>query len=157
MTTKINNKPQTLDDCTHENTTEFNFVNQIKQAKIVDVYDGDTCKAVFAFNGEFVKFNIRMYGYNCHEMKQHKTDPNAEQNKQLAIAARDYLRTLVLNKIIFLQCLELDKYGRIIGKIYTHHTMTPDTCVNDMMLANGHGYIYYGTGDKFNQPSGDDS
>lgn len=141
--------PLTLDDCTVENCPEFNFAGQIKECKVVDVYDGDTCKVCFAMGAGFYKFNVRMLGYNTHEMKQKRGDPNAATNKAAATAARDYLRSLVLGKRVFIQCQEQDKYGRILGRIYLDHTLSQQVCVNDMMLASGHGFAYSGVGDKF--------
>ena len=142
-------EPQTLDDCTADNCPEFNFAGQIKECKVVDVYDGDTCKVVFAMGAGFYKFAVRMLGYNTHEMKQKKDDPNAATNKASAVAARDYLRNLVLGRRVFIQCQEQDKYGRILGRLYLDYSLTPQVCVNDMMLASGHGFAYSGVGDKF--------
>ncbi len=117
--------PQTLDECTNDNCPEFNFAGQVKECKVVDVYDGDTCKVCFAMNGGFYKFTVRMLGYNTHEMKQKKGDPAAASNKALAVAARDYLRSLVLDKRVFIHCQEQDKYGRILGKIYLDNSTNP--------------------------------
>ena len=149
--------PLSLDDCTADNCPVFNFANEIKECKVVDVYDGDTCKVCFAMGSKYYKFAVRMLGYNTHEMKQKRDDPNAATNKTAAIAARDYLRGLVLGKKLFIQCQEQDKYGRILGRLYLDYTLTPQVCVNDMMLASGYGFAYSGVGDKFagtggNQP-----
>jgi len=141
--------PQSLDECTADNCSEFNFAGQIKECKVVDVYDGDTCKVCFAMGSGFYKFAVRMLGYNTHEMKQKKDDPNAATNKASAVAARDYLRNLVLGRRVFIQCQEQDKYGRILGRLYLDHTLAPQVCVNDMMLSSGHGFAYSGVGDKF--------
>ena len=141
--------PLTLDDCTADNCPVFNFANEIKECKVVDVYDGDTCKVCFSMGGGFYKFAVRMLGYNTHEMKQKRNDPQAANNKASAVAARDYLRNLVLGKRVFIQCQEQDKYGRILGRLYLDATLAPQVCVNDMMLASGHGFAYSGVGDKF--------
>ena len=141
--------PQSLDECTADNCPEFNFDGQINECKVVDVYDGDTCKVCFSMDTGFYKFPVRMLGYNSHEMKQKKDDPNAATNKASAVAARDYLRSLVLGRRVFIQCHEQDKYGRILGRLYLDRTLAPSVCVNDMMLASGHGFVYSGVGDKF--------
>lgn len=142
--------PTCLDDCTVDNCHEFNFAGQLKECKVVDVYDGDTCKVCFAVGDQFYKFAVRMHGYNTHEIKQRKADPNAAANKALAVAARDYLRGLILGRRVFLQCMEMDKYGRVLGRMYLDHGLTPESCINDMMLKSGHGFLYTGVGDKFN-------
>ena len=109
---------------------------------MVDVYDGDTVKVCFAFSGKFYKFPIRMLGYNSAEMKLPKTDPDYDAIKGKAIAARDYLRSLILGKVVFIQCFDYDKYGRILANVYLDHTLTEQVCVNQMMIANGHGKPY---------------
>ncbi len=140
--------PKCLEDCTNNNTPAFTFANQIKQAKIVDVYDGDTCKACFAFEGKYQKFSIRMYGYNCAEMKPSKNDPEHDAIKEKAIKARDFLRGLVLDRVVFIQCLEWDKYGRILARIYLDSSLADSVCVNSQMVAQGHGKPYFGSGAK---------
>ena len=42
----------------------FTLENMNKVCKIVDIYDGDTCRAVFEHNGEINKWTIRMNGYD---------------------------------------------------------------------------------------------
>ena len=81
-------------------------------------------------------------------MKQKRNDPNAKQNKELAVKARDHLRSLILGRCVFMQCLEQDKYGRILGKLFLDSSMSPESCVNTMMLTAGHGFEYYGVGNK---------
>lgn len=140
--------PKCLEDCTNSNTREFTFRQDVKQAKVVDVYDGDTIKVCFAFSGKFYKFPIRMLGYNCAEMKPHNTDPEYDAIKAKAIAARDYLRSLILGKVVFIQCFDYDKYGRILANVYLDYTLTESVCVNQIMMVNGHGKPYTGAGPK---------
>jgi endonuclease YncB( thermonuclease family) len=82
-------------------------------AKITDVYDGDTCHAIIPFiNGKFTKIHVRMIGYNCPEIK----DKDLEKKHQAKIA-KELFSSLVLNKIVSLECGEFDKYGRVLGRI----------------------------------------
>jgi endonuclease YncB( thermonuclease family) len=46
----------------------FTLEGKTFQSKIVKVYDGDTCFAVFYLNNQPVKFKIRMYGYDSPEL-----------------------------------------------------------------------------------------
>ena len=57
----------------------FSLDKQIHSAKIVRVYDGDTCFAVFKLHNEFVKFKIRMEGYDSPEMKPSLENKNREK------------------------------------------------------------------------------
>ena len=50
----------------------FDLKDQTFNAKVVDVYDGDTCSIVIRLNNEWTKFKVRAYGYDTPEMKPPK-------------------------------------------------------------------------------------
>ena len=56
----------------NKKTDKFTLNNLIKICKVVDVYDGDTCRVVFNHNGEINKWNIRMNGYDTPEIRPSK-------------------------------------------------------------------------------------
>lgn len=126
-----------------DNTTpKFTLKNAFKMCKIVDVYDGDTVRAVFSHNGQFNKWTIRMYGYDSPEMRPSKKLENRDEIKKKAIESRDYLKSKILNKIVYLHCLDFDKYGRVLGDIYID---TLQECsVNTHMVNQHYGYPYFG-------------
>ena len=123
-------------------TPKFSLQNLYKICKVVDVYDGDTIKVVFEHNGEYNKWTIRMYGYDSPEMRPSKKLENRDEIKKKAIESKEYLKSLVLNKPILLHCLDFDKYGRILGNIYTENY--GDKCINDHMIEMNYGYPYFG-------------
>ena len=82
------------------------------QAKIVDVHDGDTVKAVFKVFDKYYKWNCRIAHVDTPELR---TDDPAE--KERALFVRDKLREQILNKIVTLHCLKFDKYGRLLVEI----------------------------------------
>ena len=43
----------------------FDFKGQEFNAKIVDVYDGDTCHVVIKYNNKYMKLKFRCNGYDC--------------------------------------------------------------------------------------------
>lgn len=122
-------------------TPKFNLDNCLKICKIVDVYDGDTVRGVFEHNGVYNKWTIRMYGYDSPEMRPSRKLENRDEIKKKAVISRDFLRNLVLNKTVGLECKEFDKYGRVLGNIYIDEL---NESVNDYMISNGHGYSYFG-------------
>ena len=122
-------------------TPKFNLENCLKVCKIVDVYDGDTIRGVFEHNGVYNKWTIRMYGYDSPEMRPSKKLENRLEIKKNAVISRDFLKNLVLDKIVGLECLSFDKYGRVLANIYLDEL---DVSVNDYMISNGHGYAYFG-------------
>ena len=117
----------------------FSLNNKIVYAKIVRVYDGDTCYAVFMLHGKPVKFHIRMEGYDSPEIKPLLKTLNREKVIIDAKLAKTELEKIVLNKIVKLHCGTWDKYGRLLAKLYVN-----ELCVNSHMIENGFGYEYFG-------------
>jgi endonuclease YncB( thermonuclease family) len=81
-------------------------------ARITSVYDGDTIKAIFKFRGVYDTWSCRIIGIDTPELRT----KNPEE-KELGYKARDFLRELVLNKIVQLKCHKFDKYGRLLVDI----------------------------------------
>ena len=123
-------------------TPKFSLKNTCKICKIVDVYDGDTMRGVFEHNGQYNKWTIRMYGYDSPEMKPSRKLENRDEIKAKAKISRDYLKSKILDKAVFLHCLDFDKYGRVLGNIYIDEL--GDVSVNNHMVSEGYGYAYFG-------------
>jgi len=126
-------------------TPKFSLEGQTKLCKVVDVYDGDTCRVVFNHNGKINKWNVRMVGYDTPEMKPSKSNPNRDTIKQKAKESRDYLKSLIANendKLVYLKCGKFDKYGRLLGEIFID--LDNKQSVNELMITNGYGYKYNG-------------
>ena len=123
-------------------TPKFTLKNAFKICKIVDVYDGDTVRGVFENNGQYNKWTIRMYGYDSPEMRPSRKLENRDEIKAKAIISRDYLRSKILNKTIFLHCLDFDKYGRVLANIYIEEL--GEKSLNDHMVEMNYGYAYFG-------------
>lgn len=120
----------TLQSRTTKNTQSLNFNNYKTDCKIVDVYDGDTCKGIFEFRGKHYIFKFRLAHIDTPEMRT----TNAKE-KEMAIIARDRLRTLILDKIVYVECGNYDKYGRILATIYLNSNVISGTkSVNQIML-----------------------
>jgi hypothetical protein len=60
-----------------------------------------------------------MLGYDSAEMKPLRSDPNRDNEIKEAIRARDKLIELVDKKWIVLETRGFEKYGRVLGNIYT--------------------------------------
>ena len=82
------------------------------QAKIVDVHDGDTVKAVFKVFDKYYKWNCRIAHVDTPELRTDNPD-----EKMRGLIVRDKLREQILNKIVTLHCLKFDKYGRLLVEI----------------------------------------
>ena len=119
------------------------FNNITLDAKVIQVYDGDTCTIEFPFPGVvkkddssplLVKFKLRMLGYDTAEKRTRN-----KNEKRIAYLCRDALSNKILNKDVQVECASLDKYGRLLGKItYDNED------INQYMLDSNFGYIYTG-------------
>ena len=128
-----------LMECSMKNTPYFSLCDQEFTCKCVKVYDGDTITVIFKpfEQTSFYKFRIRLYGIDTPELRT----KNKEEKKK-GIIVRDFLRELVLDKIITIKCSDFDKYGRLLADLFI---CQDDKCsVNQMMIDNGHGYVYNG-------------
>ena len=94
-------------------TKRFSFKGDIKLAKCVDVYDGDTAQFVFYVKDDFYRYTCRFMGYNSAEIKS-----SNEEEKKKAIKSRDYLSDLILNKICIVEFDDNDKYQRPLITVY---------------------------------------
>ena len=112
---------------TKENTPKFTFDNHTVTARIVDCYDGDTVTAIFRFQQIYYQFKIRLFGIDTPEIRTRDLE-----EKRLGYEARDFVRNLILDKIVTIECLPFDKYGRILGTIWHK-----GVCINELLLKNG--------------------
>merc|ERR1719231_1697933 len=85
-----------LAKCTQSNTLKF--VPDVRRARVVSVYDGDTITvAARHHKGSPALFKVRLAGIDAPEMRG-----GSAAEKQAALAARDFLRDLVLEKHVTL-------------------------------------------------------
>ena len=83
--------------------------------KCVDVYDGDTVKIVFPVDGmdELYRWNCRISRVDTPEIRTKNI-----KEKEFAKVVRDKLREKILNKLVIVECLDFDKYGRLLTELY---------------------------------------
>ncbi len=103
------------------------------KARVVSVYDGDTCRMDIDLGMNIWIRNepIRLYRINAPELR-------GDERPQ-GLASRDYLRELILDREVFLQTVKdkKGKYGRYLGEIWLQIDGQYQN-VNDMMVAAGH-------------------
>lgn len=134
-------------------TNKFSLNGYKTFAKCVHVYDGDTIHVVFKMpnSNECYKWIIRMMGIDTPEIKTKNT-----YEKQLATKARDFLRNLILDKMIIVECLDFDKYGRLLGDLYIEGN---EMSLSNQLIVKGYAKAYDGgTKSKWsNADSNDDA
>ncbi len=129
-----------LESINGDDISFFNFHNVKTKAKVVDIYDGDTITIVFYYYNMFIKYKVRLIGYDSPEMKPLKSIDNRELHLKCASIVKDILCNKILNKIIDVEFQsENDKYGRLLCKAYYENV-----CINDFMIENGYGKPYDG-------------
>lgn len=105
--------------------------------KVVNAYDGDTCKITMLFEESMYKFNCRLLGINAPEIIS-----KDEETKKQAVRSRNRLIQLVSGepldldsgpskkelqkfmnrnqKLIYLKLGKFDKYGRLLVVLFEH-------------------------------------
>jgi endonuclease YncB( thermonuclease family) len=139
------NFDECLTNIEYKDTTAF--IPPIVAGKVVKVYDGDTITVASKIPGTafpIYRFRVRLAGIDSAEIKGH-----TEEEKKAAIVARDALHNLIFGKIIVLQNVGTEKYGRILADIYIENLH-----INQWMLDNNYAVPYDG-GKKVRPPEWD--
>jgi endonuclease YncB( thermonuclease family) len=154
-------KLTTIKDIDIEQYT-LNNINTV--GKIVDIYDGDTCRIVLLIDNKLIKFNCRLIDLDTPEMKPSLTKPNREQEILNAHKCRNRLLQLLTNskcelnsimkkqdcqklldvntKLIYVKCHEFDKYGRLLVHLFPNENDT--VSVNQILIDEGLAKQYNG-------------
>jgi endonuclease YncB( thermonuclease family) len=97
------------------------FIPPLKTGKVIKVYDGDTItiasKVPGLYNSPIYKFSVRLTGIDTPEIRT-----KDEDEKEIAILARDALSDLIMGKDIRLVNVKTEKYGRLLCDIYLGET-----------------------------------
>ena len=118
------------------------FIVPLRKGKVIKVYDGDTITVAAKlpqFNPITIyRFSIRIRGIDAPEMMSKN-----EEEKEMAIKARDALSKLVLNKYVTLDNLSSEKYSRILADVYCN-----GISIGDWMMNKRYAVPYDGTTKK---------
>jgi len=122
------------DNATWENT--IGFVPHIKIGKVIKVYDGDTITVASKLpNDSFIyRFPVRLIGIDSPEIKG-----STEVEKKLAIISRDALHELIFGKIVRLENVGTEKYGRLLADVYLD-----EINISKWMIENRYAISYNG-------------
>lgn len=121
---------------TKDNTEFLGFDGETDEVKVVDVYDGDTVTIAkrISENGPVYKFKCRLIGIDTPELRSR----NAKE-KALAVKAKEFLRVLVLDKVVLAKFDKFDKYGRLLVWLYVN-----DEDVASKVIDAGFAREYHG-------------
>ena len=97
-------------------TPKFSLKGQSHIAKCVKCYDADSIHVVILLHDVYTKFNCRLLGIDTAELRTKDMEERA-----FAIKSRDFLRELVLDKLVVISCDNFDKYGRLLINLYEYN------------------------------------
>lgn len=134
----LNKEDCKLLETTNIKTSKFTLLGHKTYAKCVYVYDGDTIHVVFKMpnTNECYKWVIRMNGIDTPEMKSKNI-----AEKKAAVIARDFLKEQILDKIVIVDCMEFDKYGRLLAEVYSEGI---EVSLSHQMIEKGYAKAYDG-------------
>jgi len=118
-----------------EDTVEFTF--PIKSGRVIKCYDADTITIASKLPYDaspLYRLSVRLNGIDAPEIKG-----KSAEEKEVAKEARDFLSNLVLNKMIRLENVESEKYGRILADVYLG-----DVHLNELLLKERYAVKYDG-------------
>ena len=113
------------------------FVFPLTFGKVLKVYDGDTITIASKLpydKSPCYRFSVRLAGIDSAEIKG-----KTQAEKDLAILARDALADLIIGKVIRLENVKNEKYGRVLADVYLD-----ELNVNNWMLERGFAVKYDG-------------
>ncbi|HDM75205.1 MAG TPA: hypothetical protein ENG51_01900 [Deltaproteobacteria bacterium] len=95
--------------------------------KCIKVQDGDTITVL----RDHQQVRIRLYGIDCPERRQ-----------AFGKRARQFTARLVFGKIVKIDPVTVDRYGRTIGWVYVDHPELGRLCLNEELLKAGLAWVY---------------
>lgn len=115
--------------------TSLNLLSAEIRGLVVGVSDGDTITILDDMDKG--KFRIRLYGIDAPEKKQ-----------DFGQKAKQYLSSRLFRKSVVIRYKEIDRYGRIVGKVYLGHIE-----INLEMLQKGYAWHYknYDNSEEYSQ------
>lgn len=112
------------------------------EAKVVKVYDGDTCTCVVDLGFKIsTKIKVRLVGIDTPEVRTKDLEEKAK-----GIATRDWLREKILDKKVLLHTKKRGKFGRWLGTIWTINEDKPEfeNSYNKQLIKEGLAKEYWG-------------
>ncbi len=117
----------------------------IYRGKLERVVDGDTIDALIDVGFDiWVKKRIRYKGVDTWESRTR----NLEE-KALGLKAKERNKDLLENVsgksgYFRLKSYGVGKYGRVLGEIFIQDAEGVQMCINDVLIKEGHAYVYEG-------------
>jgi endonuclease YncB( thermonuclease family) len=150
------------------NTPEFTLDKSFIPGRLVDIIDGDSLVIILPVFNSYYKYHVRINGIDTCEMKSKNQDNKilalkarlellclitqdtkqytkqyTKQEYDINITRTDIKR--ILNEsvfLVYLECKDFDKYGRLLADVYTDKTKT--IMLSQHLLDKHLAYVYTG-------------
>ena len=122
-------------------TKIFSFEGRKCMGKVVDVYDGDTVKIVFPLSE---KEPDRLYKWNCRLINVDTPELRTKnlKEKEFGKFVRNKLREKILDNLVYISCMDFDKYGRLLVEIFEDNEYK--ISINNWLISNEYAKEYHG-------------
>ena len=122
-------------------TKIFSFEGRKCIGKVVDVYDGDTVKIVFPLSE---KEPDRLYKWNCRLINVDTPELRTKnlKEKEFGKLVRNKLREKILDNLVYISCMDFDKYGRLLVEIFEDSEYK--ISINNWLISNEYAKEYHG-------------
>jgi len=88
------------------------YIPPVTMGKVIKVYDGDTITLAAPLHGTMYKFHVRLLGIDTAEIRG-----TTGKSHSMAILARDQLQEMIMNQVVTLEQVTLEKYGRLLANV----------------------------------------
>lgn len=131
-----------MQNCTYTNTKPFVVAGGSQfESKVVKIYDGDTYHIVKEIEGTFYRFPARILGVNTAERRT-----TCPIEKELDTKATKFVKDLIENKKVFVECEKHDMYGRLLVHIYLEDGKS---MLSQLLIDKKLGIPYDGTTNRY--------
>lgn len=124
-----------LYDVKYEDTEPF--IPPITHGKVIKVYDGDTITiaAMLPYEDSILyRFSVRINGIDCPEMRTKDKD-----EKKCALMAKSVIMEKAMDKIVLLENMQIEKYGRILADVICDGESLGDILLNARLAIKYNG------------------
>ena len=102
-----------------------------------DIYNEKIDDNVKVINNTLYKWNCRIARVDTPELRTRNI-----KEKQFGYQVRDFLREMILDKIVKVRCLDFDKYGRLLIEIIGIEEQ--EINISDWLISNNYAFEYNG-------------
>lgn len=113
----------------------FSLEGRSVLGRVCRVIDGDSMHVSMPIDGHIWTFPIRIENIDCPEVRTKNTT-----EKELGYKAKDHVSELVGSDIICIKLGEFDKFGRLLGTVYTSEGVN----IAESLIENGLARRYDG-------------